>query len=33
MIPLFFGVLGFVLFIGRREFAEILAEAMSRFFR
>jgi len=31
MIALFFGVLGLVLWIGRHEFADILAAAMSRF--
>jgi hypothetical protein len=31
MIALLFAIAGGILFIGRREFAEILASAMSRF--
>jgi hypothetical protein len=33
MIPLLFTVLGLTLWVGRQEFSEILAAAMSRFFR
>jgi hypothetical protein len=33
MIPLLLTVLALTLWVGRQEFAEILAAAMSRFFR
>jgi len=33
VIPLFFGVLAVVLWVGREEFSELLATALSRFFK